>query len=1254
MPTNYSTNIVYLSKAQYQELLTNQTITVNGTTVTYNENDIYVTPQAEPITDVRINGTSIGNNGIANIPKASSSVMGAVKLGDGFYDNPNDGKLYVNIAYPDQIKTGTSNTLLIPVSRLTHSIYYGLTKLAGIDLANETVTLGIYPDASKAAIQNMLGITSLLSTEESSTAMAAHTINSTFMMNGKLHRATAAIAIGDAVEIGTNCEVVKADEVFVKKTDKATSSTPGLVRFATNAAYGIWYKNAPEDDVLRIACAGANEMKAGSSTYMPIVPSGQHTSIYYGLSKLAGVDLASETVTVGTYPETSKTAIRTLIGAAAASDIPSIPVQDVQINGSSILNQGVANIPKASSTDFGVVKIGGGNGIAIDASDHRLYINRAEDSQLKEGTSNFRPIVPSIQHSSVFYGLSKLAGVDLANETVTLGIYPETSKAAINTMLGSVSKANLEDAGITARTYSTKFGGEFSVTTAVSQDYISPYARASVTGRISKANMHRVTVNGTEYILQTRLWYEVGSSTLSSWKVYEYLGNLNLYLQNTNGVPGGTDNVPFVIISDLNNNSSIDVLTTTVGTYTIKVEQINNTQKELPKSLIWNDSYVPIEKNNNGGTYNGFSLGVNELNNNRGTFAIGYCNKITNEFANALGFANEISDSLSNTVGALNTVSGYSSTAIGSHNNVSGDHSSAIGARLTANSDNMTAIGFRNCPSNSPQEWHANTEYKKGDYVIAEVQGAGGSARRSLMCKIPHTSGSDFLSDISKWFVVTSDNGDTAFVIGNANPTSSSASNAMKVDWMGNTFIGGDIYVNCNRDSTEGTMLPTDVQINGTSIVSSGIANIPVASYDNYGVLKIGYATSGLAKDSEGYLKVSAATDTQIKTGTDSYKPIVPINQHLSTFYGLSKAAGVDMASSSNAVGTYTDTAKTAIRSMLGATSSNVIAVQDTQPTETDSKIWMMETAPEDIVVPSYVEFQALDAAVVKKTDYATSSVAGIVKPGTGLEMNGATIQMKVGSDSTVQSGAGGTFAPIGKQHQVVFFGLSKAAGVDLANETVTVGTYPATASAAIRSMLDAVGTTDYATASNVGIVKIGSGIAVESGTGKIYIDNASSANIKSGSSSIAVTPVRQHEAVFYGLAKAAGDTTQSASSNTVGTYTTEAKAAIHTMLGIDPASIAAQVDIPLVETVTGTTPSITGQPNVRYVCGEISTLSLTPPASGSMDVIFESGSTATVLTVPNTVKWPAWFDAITLEANTTYEILITDGVYGSVMTWAT
>lgn len=85
---------------------------------------------------------------------------------------------------------------------------------------------------------------------------------------------------------------------------------------------------------------------------------------------------------------------------------------------------------------------------------------------------------------------------------------------------------------------------------------------------------------------------------------------------------------------------------------------------------------------------------------------------------------------------------------------------------------------------------------------------------------------------------------------------------------------------------------------------------------------------------------------------------------------------------------------------------------------------------------------------------------------------------------------------------------------------------------------------------------------------------------------------------------------------------------------------------------VEGTTPAITAVADTQYICGEVSTLSFTPSATGTCDVIFESGATATVLTVPSTVKFPEWFDASALDANMTYEISITNGVYGAVMAW--
>lgn len=85
---------------------------------------------------------------------------------------------------------------------------------------------------------------------------------------------------------------------------------------------------------------------------------------------------------------------------------------------------------------------------------------------------------------------------------------------------------------------------------------------------------------------------------------------------------------------------------------------------------------------------------------------------------------------------------------------------------------------------------------------------------------------------------------------------------------------------------------------------------------------------------------------------------------------------------------------------------------------------------------------------------------------------------------------------------------------------------------------------------------------------------------------------------------------------------------------------------------VSGATPSITAEPDTRYVCtaAYVETLSFTPSATGICSVRFVSGTTATVLTLPNTVKMPDWWTGV--EASRTYEISIADGVYGAVGVW--
>ena len=189
--------------------------------------------------------------------------------------------------------------------------------------------------------------------------------------------------------------------------------------------------------------------------------------------------------------------------------------------------------------------------------------------------------------------------------------------------------------------------------------------------------------------------------------------------------------------------------------------------------------------------------------------------------------------------------------------------------------------------------------------------------------------------------------------------------------------------------------------------------------------------------------------------------------------------------------------------------------------------------------------------------------------------------------------------------------------------------------------LVDGTANIPAATTSSYGVVQIGYGLCTVDN--RLSVNSAGASDIKGGTSTmLPVTPQRQQEAVYFGLSKAAGVDLAN-ETVTVGQYTEAAKSAISTMLN---GSVS----------VTGSTPSITALPGIRYVCGECTTLDITLPASGIVDVVFESGSTPTVLTITpptgQTLKWANGFDPTSLDANTVYEINIMDGEYGVVGTW--
>lgn len=108
-----------------------------------------------------------------------------------------------------------------------------------------------------------------------------------------------------------------------------------------------------------------------------------------------------------------------------------------------------------------------------------------------------------------------------------------------------------------------------------------------------------------------------------------------------------------------------------------------------------------------------------------------------------------------------------------------------------------------------------------------------------------------------------------------------------------------------------------DVQVNGTSVLQDGVANIPKAGSSALGVIRLA-TTYGIYRNNEDQLYIIPPTENEIKAGSHSYRPISPAKQHISAFYGLAKLAGADMAQSSNPVGEYTPEAQKAIRGMFG------------------------------------------------------------------------------------------------------------------------------------------------------------------------------------------------------------------------------------------------------------------------------------------------------------------------------------------------
>lgn len=188
------------------------------------------------------------------------------------------------------------------------------------------------------------------------------------------------------------------------------------------------------DTALQTAPVTSVNTKTGAVVLTPSdIGAGTYSKPSGGIPK---TDLASG---VQSSLDAADTAYQKPSGGIPASDlasgvIPNVPVQDVQVNGTSVLSDGVANVPIATNDVFGTVKT---SGVINFDSNNRLKFTGASDAQIKAENTSF-PILPQRQHTATFYGLAKAAGADMKDiSSTTVGVHPEAQKSAIKSMLGA-------------------------------------------------------------------------------------------------------------------------------------------------------------------------------------------------------------------------------------------------------------------------------------------------------------------------------------------------------------------------------------------------------------------------------------------------------------------------------------------------------------------------------------------------------------------------------------------------------------------------------------------------------------------------------------------------------------------------------------------------------------------------------------------------------------------------------------------------
>ena len=171
--------------------------------------------------------------------------------------------------------------------------------------------------------------------------------------------------------------------------------------------------------------------------------------------------------------------------------------------------------------------------------------------------------------------------------------------------------------------------------------------------------------------------------------------------------------------------------------------------------------------------------------------------------SHAEGMLSTASNSSAHAEGTNATASGYRAHAEGYNTVASATNSHAEGESTIANGNNLHASGQFNVADSYDilDEWVSGTSYNVGD----KVKRTSGDTVRGYVCIVAnsetHFYGDDYWQNLDGKM-------NFAEIVGNGADTNN-RSNARALDWDGNEYLAGDLYVHALSNSTGGTKVAT-------------------------------------------------------------------------------------------------------------------------------------------------------------------------------------------------------------------------------------------------------------------------------------------------------------------------------------------------------------------------------------------------------------------------------------------------------------